>query len=217
MHLLQPEQVIDRITMTSAERIRGLHRALQTIHEEQIPGDIVECGVWRGGNIIIAKTALDSVKQSDTDHDRLYWAFDTYEGMTPPGDQDPAPAHASWQDPVVNCLSTFDEVQANFLTWAVWDDRIRMVKGPVETTLLDPANTPNRIAILRLDTDWYASTKIELERLFARLVPTGFLIIDDYGHWSGCRQAVNEFFGEQFVQDNFEWLDNTGIMYRKLC
>lgn len=211
MKLLPPEQVIDDVTMTSVDRILGLHRALEIIHREQIPGDIVECGVWRGGSLIIAKTALDSV-----DDRRTYWAFDTFAGMTAPTAEDPMPAHLHWQEPLVKALSPLDDVINNFDRYGVLDERVHFVQGDVAETLIRP-HGPKKIALLRLDTDWYASTRIELEQLFPLLVPGGIVIIDDYGFWSGCRRAVDEFFGEGFIDKNFEWLDDTGIMYRKPC
>jgi len=211
MNLLPIDTVINKITMTSEARIRGLHRALQEIHNNEIAGDIAECGVWRGGNIIIARTALDSVQDL-----RQYWAYDTFSGMTAPTAEDPPEAHANWKfNPIINCLSPRREVENNFRQYQMLDDRIRIVQGPVEQTLLVDANLPDTIALLRLDTDWYSSTRCELEQLYPRLVPGGILIIDDYGFWSGCRRAVDEFFGTGFVQNNFEILDDTGIMYKR--
>jgi hypothetical protein len=211
MKRLNYAEIIHHITMTSAERIDGLYKALESIHQNKIAGDIVECGVWRGGNIIIAKTALDSVNSK-----RIYWAYDTFEGMTQPTKNDPPEAHSIWQLPGYGaCLSPLDEVIANFKQWGVWDDCIRIVKGDINQTLLDKNNLPGQISILRLDTDWYESTLLELEILYPRLVPGGYIIIDDYGHWSGCRQAVHEYFGQSFTENNFIKLDYTGIMYKK--
>lgn len=209
MILLEPHQVSD-VTMTSPERIRGLHTALLEVHNNKIAGDFVECGVWRGGNIIIAKTFFDSVNDP-----RTHWAYDTFEGMTAPSDKDPASAHANWTDPMVKCLSPLDEVIDNFKKFNVADGTINVVQGDVAETLLDASALPDKIAILRLDTDWYASTLVELEVLYSRLVPGGYLIIDDYGYWEGCKKAVDEFFGEEFVSNNFTKLDDTGIMYKK--
>ena len=209
MILLNPEEVKD-VTMTSPERISGLHTALQEIYNNNIAGDFVECGVWRGGNIIIAKTFFNSVNDN-----RTHWAYDTFEGMTPPSDHDPITAHESWEVPHVKCLSPLDEVIENFKKFNIYDDNVCIVKGDVAITLLDTTNLPEKIAILRLDTDWYASTLVELEVLYDRLVPGGYIIIDDYGHWAGCRKAVDEFFGEGFVSVHFTRLDETGIMYKK--
>lgn len=210
MILLNPDQVSD-VTMTSPERILGLHHALKEVYNNKIAGDFVECGVWRGGNVIIAKTFFNSVNDS-----RVHWAYDTFEGMTPPSDKDPLSAHKSWTHPIVKCLSPLDEVIGNFKKFNIDPESIKIVQGDVAETLLNPDNLPDKIAILRLDTDWYASTLVELEVLYSRVVPGGYIIIDDYGHWEGCKKAVHEFFGEEFVNDNFTKLDSTGIMYKKL-
>ena len=92
---------------------------------------------------------------------------------------------------------------------------MKFIKGDVRKTLLDENNLPDSISILRLDTDFYDSTLIELELLYPRLTPGGYLIVDDYGHWRGSRHAVNEYFGEEFVQTNFKKLDYTGVMLQK--
>ncbi len=211
MKRLNFSAVMNTITMTSAERIDGLYQALESIHQNKIAGDIIECGVWRGGNIIIAKIALDSVNDK-----RTYWAYDTFEGMTQPTKNDPAEAHNIWQSPGYgSCLSPLDEVIDNFKKWGVHDDSIRIIKGDINQTLLDKNNLPDQISILRLDTDWYESTLIELKVLYPLLLPGGYIIIDDYGHWSGCKQAVHEYFGQSFIESNFIKLDYTGIMYQK--
>lgn len=207
MILLEKNQVK---TMTSYERVAGLHAAIQSIYKDNIVGDFVECGVYLGGNIIIGKKFFDSVGVID----KKYYAFDTFEGMTAPGENDPNRAHQTWQD-VASCVGPLDEVIHEFKIHDVYDERIILVKGDVLQTLFDPKNLPERISLLRLDTDWYESTKCELETLYDRLVPGGYIIIDDYGHWAGCRKAVDEFFGEDFVKKNFISLDYTGIMYRK--
>ena len=198
-------------TMTSYERVKGLHRALLSTYNEKIAGDVVECGVYLGGNVIIAKKFFDSINELT----RKYYAFDTFEGMTVPSEHDPKKAHRWWNS-VGACEASLDQVKNEFSSHGILDDRVLFIKGDVGQTLLDEQNIPTEIAILRLDTDWYESTKVELETLYKKLVVGGYLIIDDYGYWAGCRKAVDEFFGNEFVKNNFEKLDNTGIMYRKL-
>lgn len=198
-------------TMTSHERVTGLHRALLSTHNDKISGDFVECGVYLGGNVIIAKKFFDSVNELT----RKYYVFDTFEGMTVPSENDPKKAHRWWNG-VGACEASLDQVRNEFSSHGILDDRVLFIKGDVGQTLLDQQNIPTQIAILRLDTDWYKSTKVELETLYKHLIIGGYLIIDDYGYWEGCRKAVDEFFGSEFVENNFEKLDNTGIMYRKL-
>jgi hypothetical protein len=197
-------------TMTSDERVAGLHEAIISVHENKIIGDVVECGVYLGGNVIIAKKFFDSVN----DFTRNFYAFDTFEGMTEPSHHDSKKAHR-WWNTVGSCIASIDEVKKEFTNHLVLDDRVKFVKGDITQTLLNDINVPDKISILRLDTDWYESTKLELEILYKNLVSGGFLIIDDYGYWQGCKKAVDEFFGNDFVENNFKKLDNTGIMFRK--
>lgn len=197
-------------TMTSRERIAGLHQALISVHENKIDGDFVECGVYMGGNVIIAKKFFDSVN----DKTKKFFAFDTFEGMTSPGENDPENAHITWQNKNA-CRAHLNEVMEEFKKHNVLDNRVLFVVGDVCNTLKEN-NIPDKISILRLDTDWYESTKVELQILYKKLSVGGFLIIDDYGHWSGCKKAVDEFFGLDFVNENFLKLDYTGIMFKKL-
>ena len=96
----------------------------------------------------------------------------------------------------IHCYSSIESVSKNILKYKNLEN-VHLIKGPVEKTLLDEKNLPKKISILRLDTDWYRSTKVELEILYPRLVSGGILIIDDYGHWQGARKAVDEFFNKK--------------------
>jgi hypothetical protein len=182
-------------TMTSNEKLYGLIQATRYIVRNKIPGDIVECGVWRGGSMqAAARTLLDV---GDTSRD-LY-LFDTFEGMT-----EPSAADVRWdgksaaellqtQDKStwVWAVASLDDVKAGFEKLPYPEGKLHYVVGKVEDTI--PAELPQQIAILRLDTDWYESTKHELEHAYARLSPGGILIIDDYGGWAGSRTATDEF------------------------
>ncbi|MFB7714693.1 TylF/MycF/NovP-related O-methyltransferase [Streptomyces sp. NPDC056105] len=182
-------------TMTSPERLNAFILATRHIVKHDIPGDIVECGVWRGGSMQACAKAL--LAQGDTERD-LY-LFDTYEGMTPPTEQDLRRDGKSAEDLLaaqgkdrpIWAVATLDDVKSGFRSVPYPEDRLHFVRGKVEDTV--PRQAPERISILRLDTDWYASTKHELDHLYDRLVPGGVLLIDDYGYWQGSRQAVDEF------------------------
>ncbi|MCH9018977.1 MAG: class I SAM-dependent methyltransferase [Proteobacteria bacterium] len=191
-----------RYTMTSRERISSLEDAVRYIVDGGIPGAIVECGVWRGGSMMAAALTLRDIGETD----RELFLFDTFEGMPTPGDEDVSvtgkPARPTWNTRLVNgesqwCRCELDVVQANLRATGYDQDRIHFVKGMVEDTL--PCDAIEGIALLRLDTDWYDSTKWELEQLFPLLAPGGVLIIDDYGRWQGCRKAVDEYFAENGV------------------
>ncbi|MFE4715399.1 TylF/MycF/NovP-related O-methyltransferase [Streptomyces sp. NPDC055817] len=182
-------------TMTSPERLNAFILATRHIVEHDIPGDIVECGVWRGGSMQACAKAL--LAQGDTGRD-LY-LFDTYEGMTPPTEEDlrrdgksaEELLAAQGKDRPIWAVATLDDVKSGFRAVPYPEGRLHFVQGKVEDTV--PEQAPERISILRLDTDWYASTKHELDHLYDRLVPGGVLLIDDYGYWQGSRQAVDEF------------------------
>lgn len=182
-------------SMTSPERLNAFILATRYIARHNIPGDIVECGVWRGGSMQACARTLLSVGEDE----RELYLFDTYEGMTPPTAEDlrrdGRPAQelldAQGKDRPIWAVASLEDVQAGFENVPYPKERVHYVQGRVEDTV--PEQAPEQIAILRLDTDWYASTKHELEHLYSRLVSGGVLLIDDYGYWQGSRQAVDEF------------------------
>ncbi|MET8682478.1 TylF/MycF/NovP-related O-methyltransferase [Streptomyces sp. NPDC004647] len=182
-------------TMTSPERLNALVLATRYVSKHRIPGAVVECGVWRGGSMqAVAHTLIST---GDTGRD-LY-LFDTFEGMPPPTDKDRRRDGESaadllsrrGKDHPIWAVATLDDVQEGFAPIPYPDERVHYVQGRVEDTI--PASAPDEIAILRLDTDWYASTRHELEQLYPRLVSGGVLLLDDYGWWQGSREAVDEF------------------------
>jgi O-methyltransferase len=183
-------------TMTDADKVFALIQATRYVSRHRIPGDIVECGVWRGGSMQAAARAL--IAAGDTERD-LY-LFDTYEGMPPPSAEDvrhdgkPAQSlleNNDYETSKVWAVATLDDVQEGFAKVPYPEDKVHFVKGLVEDTI--PEAAPAQIAILRLDTDWYESTRHELEHLYPRLSSGGVLLLDDYGFWQGARQAVDEF------------------------
>jgi len=199
-------------TKSSTERLHAMATALRQIDCEGIAGDIVECGVWRGGNIILARKLSPH---------RICWLYDTFAGMTEPQDVDRKKSGAKAIDVYrakggVWAAVSIKEVRGNLQATATLnDDHLHFVEGMVEKMLLDRANIPDKIALLRLDTDWHASTKIELEVLYPRLQPGGILIVDDYGHWQGARKAVNDYFGKGMPP--MQKIDYTAVMMVKPC
>jgi hypothetical protein len=203
-------------TMTSDARITALCSAVRHVARNAIPGDIVECGVWRGGSMMAAALTL----LQERDAGRTLHLFDTFSGMTQPGEVDVAPDGRSAEallreaDPAdegpqsVWCRAPLEGVRAAMAGTGYDMARVRFVAGPVEETL--PREAPERIALLRLDTDWYESTRHELEHLYPRLVAGGVLIIDDYGHWQGARMAVDEYFSARGIAIDLLPIDYTG-------
>jgi hypothetical protein len=187
-------------TMTGAMSQWSLLKAIEYIDRQGISGAIVECGVWRGGNMMMAKEARHGALP-----ERDIYLFDTFTGMSRPTAVDvdwrglPAldsaekrqrDGYNSW------CYASLEEVIGAFDRFGLSGTNVHFRKGKVEETLMDAGALPERIALLRLDTDWYESTRVELETLYPRLEPRGVLIIDDYGYWRGARMAVDEYFGE---------------------
>lgn len=189
---------VDPYTMTSLERRASLLGAVDHLVKHRIPGDIVECGVWRGGSMMAAALAL--MARGDTS--RHLYLFDTFEGMSEPTDRDrsvdgesaQAQLQRTTRAAMVWAVASLEDVQANLSSTGYPREKIHFVRGKVEDTI--PATLPERIALLRLDTDWYESTLHELRHLYPLLARHGVLIIDDYGHWQGARQAVDEYFAD---------------------
>ncbi|MGB8522238.1 MAG: TylF/MycF/NovP-related O-methyltransferase [Candidatus Acidiferrales bacterium] len=197
-------------TMTSAERIYALIQAVRYVSANDIEGAIVECGVWKGGSMAAIARTLLQLRNVRRD---LY-LFDTFEGMSEPtsNDSDYSGKQASellQEDPSFRCADApVDFVKSVLLKTGYPGERIHFVKGKVEETI--PASAPGSISLLRLDTDWYESTKHELVHLFPRLSHNGVIIIDDYGHWKGSRQACDEYFAENRVPILLNRIDYTG-------
>lgn len=203
--------IIDKLrpyTMTSAERIAALVDAMRYLLDRNIDGALVECGVWRGGSIL----AMIHCLQEQDAKPRDIYLYDTFEGMTEPTEHDVAhtgetaseewkQSHQQGKRAWDNFFSAeafdFDSVRETLLATGYPEKHLHFVKGPVEETL--PTTLPERIALLRLDTDWYESTLHELNHLYPLLCQSGVLIIDDYGHWQGCRRAVDEYFASPQV------------------
>jgi len=197
-------------TMTSVERIYALIQAVHYVSRSAIDGAIVECGVWKGGSM--AAVARTLVQLNDVNRD-LY-LFDTFEGMPPPTgeDVDYSGGRASVilkKDPAYYCNDApLDGVKKVLYDTGYPAAKIHFVKGNVKDTL--PRQAPRSLSLLRLDTDWYASTKHELTHLFPILSKGGVLVIDDYGHWKGSRQAVDEYFEEHRIPILLNRIDYTG-------
>ena len=194
-----------------------LINAVRFVVRNKIDGAIAECGVWKGGSMIAA--AMTLLDEGDTTRD--LFLYDTFEGMSEPTELDRSydgrSAEAQLADTPkgegVWCYSSLDEVKANLAITDYPAERIHYIAGKIEDTV--PANNPPALAILRLDTDWYESTRHELEHLFPLLVDGGFLIIDDYGHWEGARKAVDEFLAACPKKYFLHRIDNTGRLLVK--
>jgi len=187
----------NRLTMGSKDNLAATILAARYVCKNKIKGDFVECGVWRGGHGIAAALTFKLYSSKNK-----VICLDTFLGMTKPTDDDfgnhnklkaitefnsnSRGDHNEW------CFASYGEVQANFLRAGVSKDDFKLIKGDVAETLT--SFKVDAISFLRLDTDWYESTKIELKYLWPLLSVNGVLIVDDYGHWQGSKKAVDEFF-----------------------
>ncbi len=176
---------------TNIERDYALYQSVRYIIAAGIPGDIVECGVFRGGNTVLAANTLRALGAN-----RRIWLYDTFDDVPYPGESDEwyGGEHLGREGPYLQTAS-LGEVKANMATTG--HDDVVFIKGLVEETI--PAQAPEEIALLRLDTDWYESTRHELEHLYPRLSKGGVLIVDDYGHFEGARRAVDDYFHDKPV------------------
>ena len=199
-------EVIERAlphTLTGIERLHALVIAVRHLVRAGVPGDLAECGVWRGGSVLAMISTLQSMGVTDRD----VYLYDTFEGMPEPSEHDVSelepPALETWRkaeqgdDRAWSYLfdpSTFNEDAVRELLTATGypAERLHFVRGLVEETI--PGDAPEELALLRLDTDWYDSTVHEMRHLYPRLATGGVLIVDDFGHWQGSRRAVEEYF-----------------------
>jgi hypothetical protein len=188
-----------------------------------IRGALAECGVWRGGSVVAIIETLQHLGVTD----RELYLYDTFEGMTRPGELDTSPfeqersalatwtrhqsqGRRAWDWAFRSEIFSLEHVRDLLYSTGYPRDLIHFVAGAVEETL--PAQAPETVALLRLDTDWYESTHHELVHLYPRLSEGGVLIIDDYGHWEGARRAVDEFFASETQPLLLARVDYTGRM-----
>ena len=207
-------------TMTSGERLWSLLNAVRYVVDEQLPGDFAECGVWRGGSVMAMALELKRLGRLD----RRLWLYDTFAGMTDPTSADvEAGTGVTAADMLATtevgdgnnvwCVAGRSDVEANMATTGYPVENIVYVEGDVTKTLHE--TIPDAIALLRLDTDWYESTKVGLEVLYPRLVVGGVCILDDYGHWQGARTAVDEFFTDRGRRPFMHPIDYSGRVFVK--
>ena len=207
-------------TMTSAERLWSLISAVSYTTSEQVPGDFAECGVWRGGSVMAMARQLNRLGVTD----RRIWLYDTFAGMTTPTDNDvTADTGESAESMMIRTKlgdgnnvwahATRGDVEANLATTDYPMMNFTFVEGDVAQTLKD--NLPEHISILRLDTDWYESTKVALEMLYPRLSIGGVCILDDYGHWQGARKAVDDYFVAAGLRPYMHPIDYSGRVFIK--
>jgi len=199
----------DAVSMIPLGRFDNIKTCIDDILRNGVPGDLIEAGVWRGGATIFMRGMLKAFGVTD----RSVWAADSFEGLPTP-DADKFPLEASAQSgPMMqkmydNLAVGLDEVKRNFAAYGLLDDQVRFLKGWFKDTLRSaPIGT---LALIRLDGDFYESTREGLTSLYDRLSIGGYVIIDDYGEdtWTYCRRAVDEFRAERRIEDPLVAVDS---------
>jgi hypothetical protein len=196
-------------TMIGMKRLDSLQWCVEDALEREVPGDLIETGVWRGGACILMRAVLKAYHVAD----RRVWIADSFQGLPPPNPQEyPLDAESD--------LHTFDElavsrtdVERNFEAYGLLDDQIRFLEGWFKDTL--PVAPIDQIAVLRLDGDLYESTMDALSALYPKLSPGGYAIIDDYGAIGACRQAVTDYRDEHRITEEIHNIDWTGIYWQR--
>lgn len=208
-------KLVSPYTMTGKEMLHAMMEGVRYVVKNKIPGDIVECGVWKGGSMMAAARTLVEVG----DFSRHLHLFDTFEGNPEPK---PVDVNIMGESAVEKfrkagscgkvgsqwCVGTLDEVKRNMFSVGYDNSKIHFIQGKVEDTI--PENAPACISLLRLDTDFYESTRHELIHLFPRLSKHGVIVIDDYNWWAGVRKAVDEYLEEHGVPLFLQRVDRSG-------
>jgi O-methyltransferase len=197
-------------TMIGMQRLTSLQDCVETVLAEDIPGDLIECGVWRGGACILMRAVL----AAHGDEMRSVWVADSFEGL-PPADPENYKADKGLRtQPLAGILGVSEkEVRANFERYGLLDDRVRFLPGWFKDTLQDAPI--DRIAVLRIDGDLYESTIQALDALYPRLSPQGFCIIDDYHDLKPCREAVTDYRTKHGITAEIVDIDGTAVLWRK--
>ena len=177
---------------------------METVLDEGLPGDFIETGVWRGGACMLVKCILDQRNVRD----RSVWLADSFQGLPRPKDA----VDGEDLSGVRMLAVSAGQVRRNFARFGLLDERVRFLEGWFSDTL--PRAPVGQLAVLRLDGDLYHSTMDALTHLYDRVVPGGFVIVDDYGSWESCRRAVTDFLGSRGCRPDMRKIDSSGVFWR---
>lgn len=202
-------ETCSKYSMVSTERLLCNINSIKELINNKVFGDIVECGVWKGGSMLSMMLTCESL----ADKDRMFHLYDTFAGMTKAGDND-VDLYGNTAQSIfesVKCEAAYEEVRINISSHCnISPNKIFYHVGDIMKTSF----FPEKIALLRLDTDFYDSTKFELDNFYDKVVEGGIIIIDDYGHWSGCKKAVDEFLSNH-LDITLNIIDYTGVWFYK--
>jgi len=193
-------------TGLSVPRLVTLYKLSREIDRQPVTGNIVECGVRNGGSAAVMASASNRSPLG-----RGMWLFDSFEGLPEPTAEDGYKAQTEYRKG--RCLGSMDAVKEILNKLGIPEDRIHIVKGWFEETF--PAFKINQVALLHVDADWYESVKLCLEKFYDSVCPGGFIVLDDYGNWEGCRRATDEFLKKRSIDIKLVEVDNTGHYFQK--
>jgi O-methyltransferase len=193
-------------TMIGYFGLENVQDCVEEVIKNNIPGDLMETGVWRGGATILMRAVLLAYGITD----RKVWCADSFEGLPIPDcPQDSGdPLH---DEPTL--AVSLEQVKENFAKYWLLDEQVMFLKGWFKDTL--PTAPIDKLAVLRLDGDTYASTMTALEALYPKLSVGGFLIVDDYGAWNSCRQAITDYRQKNSITDEIMPVDWTRVYWMK--
>lgn len=199
----------DAHTMVGIKRLDNLQNCLESVIRENIPGAFLEAGVWRGGCCILAKAIFQASGQTN----RKVYLADSFQGLPKP-DTVNFPQDSTLDLSIYPELAvSMEQVKANFARYGLLDETVCFLPGWFKDSL--PQAQIDNLAVLRLDGDLYESTMISLQSLYAKLAVGGYVIIDDYGAFEQCRNAVHDFRASQAIDAPITMVDWTGAFWRK--
>lgn len=196
-------------TMIGLKRLDNLQFCVEDVLANNIPGDLIETGVWRGGATIFMRAIL----KAHGVEDRVVWVADSFEGVPPPNNEN-YPSDAGDRLYTHKALKvSMEQVKENFERYGLRDKHVRFLQGWFRETL--PNSPIERLAVMRLDGDLYESTMDALVHLYPKLSPGGYVIVDDYGAIANCRQAVEDYRVLHGIKEEIVWVDWTAIYWRR--
>jgi O-methyltransferase len=197
----------DAETMVGLRRLDNIQFCVEDILRRSVPGDLIETGVWRGGSTIFMRAILKVHEVED----RVVWVADSFQGLPRPNDRYPQDA-GDLHYTQARLRVTVADVRENFKRYGLLDDQVKFLVGWFAESL--PAAPIQKLCLLRLDGDMYASTMDALRALYDKVSAGGYVIVDDYG-LEGCRKAIDDFRAERGIPDSFQMIDNSGAVFWK--
>jgi O-methyltransferase len=196
------------LTMVGLQRLDDLQACVESVVRDEVEGDVIEAGAWRGGASILARATLDSLGADE----RIVWVADSFRGLPPP-DPDVSPEDQELDLSRVDFLAVPAEEVLGYFARFGCEDGVELVEGLFDETL--PGLRDHRWSIVRLDGDTYEATWVALESLYPGLAAGGYLIVDDYGLIGECQRAVDDYRREHGITEPIEEIDWNGARWRR--